>query len=70
MKMMKKDVVMTVGYFPKKIYCDLNKTLRITLEGILYSRGVKVGKFQLVSKKKLNWCLMLKYTEIYLPQRQ
>ena len=51
MKMMKKDVVMTVGYFPKNISRDLSKTLRITLEGILYSGGVKVRKFQLVSKK-------------------
>ena len=48
---MKKDVAMTVGSFPKKISCDLKKTLRITLEGILYSGGVKVRKFQLVYKK-------------------
>ena len=49
--MMKKDAVMTVGYFPKKISHDLKKSLRITFEGILYSGGVKVKKFQLVSKK-------------------
>ena len=48
---MKKNAVMTVGSFPKNISCDLKKSLRITLEGILYSEGVKVGKFQLVSKK-------------------
>ena len=51
MKMMKKDVVMTVGSFSKKFSRDLRKTLKITLEGILYSGGVKVRKFQLVSKK-------------------
>ena len=52
MKMMKKDVVMIVGYFPKMTSCDLKKTLRITSEGILYAGGVKVRKFQMVSKKK------------------
>ena len=51
MKMMEKDVVMTVGYFPKNISHDLKKSLRITFEGILYSGGVKVKKIQLVSKK-------------------
>ena len=49
--MMKKDAVLTVGYFPKNISHDLKKTLRITLGGILYLEGVKVRKFQLVSKK-------------------
>ena len=49
MKVMKKDVVMIVGYFSKKVSHDLKKTLKITLEGILYSRGVKIRKFQLVS---------------------
>ena len=51
MKLMKNDVVMTVGSFSKKVSHDLKKTLKITLEGILYSEGVKVKKFQLVSKK-------------------
>ena len=48
-KVMTEDVVMTVRYFSKKVSCDLKKTLKMTLEGILYSRGVKVRKFQLVS---------------------
>ena len=54
MKVMKKDVVMNVGSFSKEVSDDLEKkeTLKITLEGMLYSRGVKVRKFQLVSKKK------------------
>ena len=69
MKVMKKDVVMTVGYFSKKVSCDLKKILKFTLEGILYSGGVKFRKFHLVSKKKLNWCLMVKYIENYLLQR-
>ena len=51
MKGMKKDAMMTVGSFSKKVSCDLKKTLKMTLEGILYSWGVKVRKFQLVSKK-------------------
>ena len=69
MKVMKKDVV-TVGSFSKKFSHDLKwETLKITLEGILYSGGVKFRKFQLVSKKKLNWCLVLKYIEIYILQR-
>ena len=51
MKVMKKDVVMIVGYFSKKVSRDLKKTLKMTLEGILYLDGVKVRKFQLVSKK-------------------
>ena len=51
MKVMKKDVVMTVGSFSKKISRDLKKTPKITLEGILYSGGFKVRKFQLVYKK-------------------
>ena len=46
---MKKDVVMTMGSFSKKVSRDLKKTLKLTLEGILYSGGVKVRKFQLVS---------------------
>ena len=48
---MKKDVVMNVGAFPKKISHDWKKTMRITIEGILYSGGVKAIKFQLVSEK-------------------
>ena len=52
MKVMKKDAVMTVGCFSEKVSRDLKKTLKITLEGILYSGGVKVKKFQLVSKEK------------------
>ena len=52
MKGMKKNAVMTVGSFSKKVSCGLKKTLKITLEGILYSGGVKVRKIQLVSKKK------------------
>ena len=70
MKVMKKDVVITVGYFSKKVSRNLKKTLKMKLEGILYSLRVKVRKFQLVSKKKFNWYLMLKYNESYLPQRQ
>ena len=56
---MKKDVVMTVRSFSKKISLDLKKNLKITLEGIFYSRVVKLRKFQLVTKK-FNWYLMLK----------
>ena len=52
MKVMKKYVVMTAGSFSKKVSRDLKKTMKITLEGITYSGGVKVRKFQLVSKKK------------------
>ena len=55
--------------FLKNVSRDLKKALKITLEGILYSGGVKVRKFQLVSQKKLNWCLMLKYIESYILQR-
>ena len=51
MKEMKKDAVMTVGSFSKKDSRDLKKILKITLEGILYLRGVRVEKFQLVSEK-------------------
>ena len=69
MKVMKKDVVMTTGSFSKKASLDLKKTLKMTLEGIIYSRGVKVRKFQLASKKKFKWYLMLKYIESYLLQR-
>ena len=54
MKVMKKDVVMTVGSFSKNVSHDLKKeTLKITLEGILYSGGVKFRKFQLVSKNSI-----------------
>ena len=49
--MKKKDAVMNVGAFPKNISHDLKKTMKITLERIIYSRGVKVRKFQLVFKK-------------------
>ena len=69
MKVMKKDALMIVGSFSKKVSRDLKKTLKIILEGNLYSGGVKVKKFQLVSKKKFNWYLMLKYIESYLLQR-
>ena len=67
MKMMKKDTVKIMGFF-SKIYHDLKITLKITLGGIIYSGGFKVRKFQLVSKKKFNRYLMLKYIEIYLLQ--
>ena len=67
--MLKKDVMMTMGSFSKKVSHDLKKTLKITLEWILYSGGVKVRKLQLVSKKKFNLYLMLKYIESYVLQR-
>ena len=63
---MKKDIVMTMGSFSKKVSRDLKKkgeSLKITLEGILYSGGVKVRKFQLVSKKKFNWYILLTLEE-------
>ena len=69
MKLMKKDVVMTVGSFPKNISHDLKKSLRITFEGILYSGGVKFKKFQLVSKI-FNWYLKVKYDHSYIIQRE
>ena len=47
-KVMKKYIVMTVGFFSKRILHDLKRTLEITLGGIIYSGGVKVKKFQLV----------------------
>ena len=45
-------VVMIVGFFSERslmIFIFIFKTVKITLEGILYSGGVKVRKFQLVS---------------------
>ena len=50
---MKKDVVMTVGYFYKKVSHDLKRTMKMTLGGIIYSGGVKVRKFQWYQKIKL-----------------
>ena len=52
MKVMKKDIVTIVGFF-SKISHDLNRTLKITLGGIIYSRGVKFRKFQVVSKNSI-----------------
>ena len=53
---MKKDVVVTMGSFSKKVSHDLKKTMKITLEWILYSGELKLGnsnrylrKIQLVS---------------------
>ena len=57
MKVMKKDVVMTVGYFSKKVSHDLKKTMNMPLEGVLYSRGVKVRKFELVYNVEVYWKL-------------
>ena len=59
---MKKDVVMTVGSFSKNVSHDLKKTPKITMEGILYLGGVKVKKFQLVSKKKIQ---LVSNVEVY-----
>ena len=53
MKVMKKDIVTIVGFF-SKISHYLKRTLKITLGGIIHSGGVKIKKFQLVSKK-FNW---------------
>ena len=69
MKVMKKDIVMIVGLF-SNISHDLKKTMKITLGGIIYSGGVKFRKFQMISKEKLNWYLMLRYDESYLPKKR
>ena len=68
MKVMKKDIVMIVEFF-SNISHDLKRTLKITLGGIIYSRGVKFRKFQLESKQ-FNLYLMLRYDESYILQRQ
>ena len=66
-KVMRKDIVIVESF--SKISRDLKRTLKITLGGIIYSGGVKFRKFQMISKEKFNWYLMLRYDESYLPQK-
>ena len=68
MKVMKKDIV--IIEFLSKISHDLKRTMKITLGGIIYLGGVKLRKFQMISKEKFNWYLMLRYDESYIPQKQ
>ena len=65
---MKKDIVIINSF--SKILHDLKRTLKITLGGIIYSWGVKFRKFQMISKEKFNWYLMLRYDESYLPKKK
>ena len=51
MKMMKKKLVMVVE-LKLKVYSKNLTTLKKTLEGILYSRGVKVRKFNWYHKPR------------------
>ena len=69
MKAMKKDIVIIVGLF-SNISHDLKKTMKITLGGIIYSGGVKFRKFQIISKEKFNWYVMLRYDERYLSKKK
>ena len=68
MKVMKKNIVIAESF--SKISHDLKRTLKIALGGIIYLGGVKFRKFQMISKEKFNWYLMLRYVEIYLPKKQ